>query len=252
MAQAHYLFGLHAVEAALTQTPAPVQELWVDQGRRDPRLARILELAAAAAIPLRRVDRQTLFELAGSDKHQGVVARSRQPALHDEDFLDHLLADLDQPPLLLVLDGVQDPHNLGACLRSADAAGVQALITPKDRAAALTPAAIKVASGAAQTVPLVQVTNLARTLKALQQAGVWLVGLDGQAEHTLYQTDLTGPLALVLGAEGQGLRRLTKEHCDFLVKIPMRGSVESLNVSVATGVCLFEALRQRGIPAAEE
>ena len=240
-----HLFGLHAVQAALEQTPSGVTELWIDAQRRDKRMAAILDLAKRAGIPVHDSDRRELEALAPGCRHQGVVARSVAPREFDEADLEALLERLDAPPFLLILDGVQDPHNLGACLRSADAAGVHAVIAPKDRAASLTPIAIKVASGAAQTVPFVQVTNLARTLKNLKQRGLWLVGLDGHAEQDIYELDLRGPLALVMGAEGQGLRRLTKEHCDFLAIIPMVGSVESLNVSVATGVCLFEALRQR-------
>lgn len=240
-----YLFGLHAVQAALEQTPQDIPELWVDRQRHDQRMNNILDLARRSGIQLHRVDKQTLDEQVSGARHQGVVARSITLRVCDEAGLQALLDRLGTPPFLLVLDGVQDPHNLGACLRSADAAGVHAVITPKDRAVSLTPTAIKVASGAAQTVPFVQVTNLARTLRELKACGIWLVGLDGQAQQTLFETDLCGPLAVVMGAEGQGLRRLSKEHCDFLASIPMAGRVESLNVSVATGICLFEALRQR-------
>lgn len=240
-----YLFGLHAVQAALQRSPGGVTEIWVDSKRHDKRMAEILEQAASAGVTVHTVGKQELDALAPDSRHQGVVARAETARVYAEAELDGLLDRLDATPFLLILDGVTDPHNLGACLRSADAAGVQAVIAPRDRAASLTPVAIKVASGAAQTVPFVQVTNLARCLRDLKQRGIWLVGLDGHAEQTLHETDLRGPLAIVMGAEGQGLRRLSKEHCDFLVKIPMAGSVESLNVSVATGVCLFEALRQR-------
>jgi 23S rRNA (guanosine2251-2'-O)-methyltransferase len=178
--------------------------------------------------------------------HQGVVATTQAPAALDEKALKTLIEDLQEPPLLLILNGVQDPHNLGACLRSADAAGVHAVIAPKDRSVGLTPTACKVASGAAETVPLVQVTNLARTLRWLQdEAGIWVVGTAGETDTLLYDADLQGPLALVMGAEGKGMRRLTREACDALVCLPMAGSVESLNVSVAAGICLFEAVRQR-------
>ncbi|HEC20597.1 MAG TPA: 23S rRNA (guanosine(2251)-2'-O)-methyltransferase RlmB [Gammaproteobacteria bacterium] len=241
---AHTLYGLHAVQAALERAPHSVIELWVDAKRHDRRMEAILHLAEAAGIPVHTADKPKLDNLAPQGRHQGVVASAAPPRTYSEAELEALLERLDGPPFLLILDGVTDPHNLGACLRSADAAGVQAVIVPKDRAATLTPTAIKVASGAAQTVPFVQVTNLARTLRSLKERGIWLVGLDGHAEQTLYDTDLKGPLALVMGAEGQGLRRLSKEHCDYLVKIPMAGTVESLNVSVATGVCLYEALRQ--------
>jgi len=240
-----YLYGLHAVQALLERDPARVSELWADARRHDRRVQQILVLAHAAGIPCHAAERRQLDERVPAGRHQGVVAAVKPPRALAESDLDRLLNGLDAPPFLLVLDGVTDPHNLGACLRSADAAGVHAVIAPRDRAASLTPTAIKVASGAAQSIAFVQVTNLARSLKSLQDRGIWLVGLDGHAEQTLYELDLRGPLALIMGAEGQGLRRLTKERCDFLANIPMVGTVESLNVSVATGVCLFEALRQR-------
>lgn len=245
MAETNFLFGLHAVQAAFEQDSDSVEEIWVDAKRQDKRMTTIIDSAKKSGLVVHAVDKQVLSEKAGSDKHQGVVAQCRAPGVKDEAWLARLLETLDEPPFLLILDGVQDPHNLGACLRTADGAGVHAIIAPKDRAASLTPTVIKVASGAAQTVPFIQVTNLSRTLKMLKEAGVWLVGLDGYAEQSLYETDLKGSLAIVMGAEGQGLRRLTKEHCDYLVKIPMSGSVESLNVSVAAGICLFEALRKR-------
>jgi 23S rRNA (guanosine2251-2'-O)-methyltransferase len=241
----NYLYGLHAIQAVLEKAPKTVSELWVDAGRHDKRLARILELASEAGITVHSVAKHELDRMVPDGRHQGVVANATAPRVYSESELDDLLESLPDSPFLLILDGVTDPHNLGACLRSADAAGVHAIIAPKDRAASLTPVAIKVSSGAAQTVPFVQVTNLARCLRDLKERGIWLVGLDGHAEETLFDRDLKGPLAIVMGAEGQGLRRLSKEHCDFLVKIPMVGSVESLNVSVATGICLFEALRQR-------
>ena len=240
-----YLYGLNTVQAALEHSPERVLELWVDTKRHDKRMAGILALAESAGITVHAVDKGELEKRVPNGRHQGVAAMAAAPKVYSEAELDALLDKLDATPFLLILDGVTDPHNLGACLRSADAAGVQAVIAPKDRAAGLTPVAIKVSSGAAQTVPFVQVTNLARCLRDLKERGIWLVGLDGYAEQTLHETDLKGPLAIVMGAEGQGLRRLSKEHCDFLVNIPMAGSVESLNVSVATGVCLFEALRQR-------
>jgi 23S rRNA (guanosine2251-2'-O)-methyltransferase len=205
----------------------------------------ILSLARAKRIPIEQKSAEVLAELSGQGVHQGIVARV-VPAgpLREEDLLMRL-AELSHPPLLLVLDGVQDPHNLGACLRTADAAGVDAVIVPKDRAAGLTPVARKVAAGAAETVPLVMVTNLARTLRSLKEQDVWIVGTDGDAETVHYAADLKGPLALVLGAEGTGMRRLTRECCDLVVRLPLEGTVESLNVSVATGVVLYEALRQR-------
>lgn len=240
-----YLYGLNSVQSALEHSAKDVREIWVDSKRHDKRMAGILTLAEAAGVSVHSADKQALEKMAPDGRHQGVVAKVAAPKVYSEAELDALLDKLDETPFLLILDGVTDPHNLGACLRSADAAGVQAVIAPKDRAASLTPTVIKVASGAVQTVPFVQVTNLARCLRDLKERGIWLVGLDGYADQTLHQTDLKGPLAIVMGAEGQGLRRLSKEHCDFLVNIPMAGSVESLNVSVATGVCLFEALRQR-------
>ncbi|WP_455218239.1 23S rRNA (guanosine(2251)-2'-O)-methyltransferase RlmB [Kaarinaea lacus] len=240
-----YIYGLHAVESALQRSPGDVLELWVDSRRQDRRIAQVLELAGRNNLKVHPVDKGELDDRVPDGRHQGVVARARPPRVLTESELDALLEKLTDPPFLLVLDGVTDPHNLGACLRSADAAGVQAVITTRDRSASLTPTAVKVASGAAQTVPFVQVTNLARCLRDLKDRGIWLVGLDGEAEQSLYDTDLRGPLALVMGAEGQGLRRLSREHCDYLARIPMAGTVESLNVSVATGICLFEAHRQR-------
>jgi 23S rRNA (guanosine2251-2'-O)-methyltransferase len=240
-----YIYGLHAVESALKRSPDDIPELWVDAKRQDKRIAQILGQAKQSGITVHSVDKRELETLVPEGRHQGVVARAKPPEVFSDAELDDLLGNLSDTPFLLILDGVTDPHNLGACMRSADAAGVQAVITTKDRSATLTPAAIKVASGAAQTVPFVQVTNLARCLRDLKDRGIWLVGLDGDAEQTLYDTDLKGPLAIVMGAEGQGLRRLSREHCDFLASIPMVGTVESLNVSVATGICLFEALRQR-------
>ena len=240
-----YLYGLHAIQAVLEKAPESVSELWVDAGRHDKRIAHILDLASQTGVTVHSVAKHELDRMVPDGRHQGVVAKAAAPKVYSESELDDLLGSLPGSPFLLILDGVTDPHNLGACLRSADAAGVHAIIAPKDRAASLTPVAIKVSSGAAQTVPFVQVTNLARCLRDLKERGIWLVGLDGHAEETLFDRDLKGPLAIVMGAEGQGLRRLSKEHCDFLVKIPMVGSVESLNVSVATGICLFEALRQR-------
>ncbi|WP_018234008.1 23S rRNA (guanosine(2251)-2'-O)-methyltransferase RlmB [Thioalkalivibrio thiocyanodenitrificans] len=244
MAGSQQVFGLHAVLAALRRRPVPVQTLWVDAGRRDARIREILEAARNARVPVERVDGEALDRLCPGERHQGVVAVCEAPEPATEADLPDLVARAGSP-LLLVLDGVTDPHNLGACLRTADAAGVTAVIVPRDRAAGLTPVARKVASGAAESVPFVQVTNLARTLDQLKEAGVWVVGTSDDAPQDLYQADLKGPLALVLGAEGQGMRRLTRERCDLLVHIPMQGTVESLNVSVATGVCLFEAMRQR-------
>jgi 23S rRNA (guanosine2251-2'-O)-methyltransferase len=239
------VYGLHAVDALLRQQPEQIQRVWVQDARKDKRIAGIIELASNQGITLERLSREQLDDKV-QGRHQGVVAEVRPGELKwDETALNQLLDSLDQPALLLVLDGVTDPHNLGACLRSADAAGVHAVIVPKDNAADLTPAVRKVACGAAEVVPFVRVSNLARTLEGLKQRGIWLFGAAGEADKTIYNNDLTGPMALIMGSEGAGLRRLTREACDYLVKLPMAGSVSSLNVSVATGVCLFEVVRQR-------
>lgn len=246
MAEQELIYGLHAVAAALEHEAGELRGLWVERNRHDARVQRLLEQARRAGIGVRPVSREELDRLTGNARHQGVAARrAAPPAARSEAELPALLAAAAGPPLLLVLDGVQDPHNLGACLRSAAAAGVSAVLAPADRAAGLTPTVRKVACGAAQTVPFIQVTNLARTLRHVQEQGLWLVGAAGEAETDLYDVDLSGPVALVLGAEEKGLRRLTRECCDVLARIPMAGGVASLNVSVAAGVCLFEALRQR-------
>ncbi|WHI50963.1 23S rRNA (guanosine(2251)-2'-O)-methyltransferase RlmB [Microbulbifer sp. MLAF003] len=244
------VYGLHAVQALLKGSPQHVRELMLLRGRKDQRLQKIIQQADKNDIAMRFVDRRALDEKVDeSANHQGVIAIcAGKTKVHDEKFLMGMLEQLEKEsevPFLLVLDGVTDPHNLGACLRSAEAAGVHAVIAPKDKSAGLTPTARKVACGAAEVLPFVTVTNLARTLQQLQQAGVWIFGAAGEATQDVYQSQLTGPLALVMGAEGSGLRRLTREHCDHLIKIPMAGEVSSLNVSVATGVCLFEAVRQR-------
>ncbi|MFC1750709.1 23S rRNA (guanosine(2251)-2'-O)-methyltransferase RlmB [Pseudomonadota bacterium] len=239
-------YGIHAVTAALKQADSIV-EVYLDEGQRpNARLANVIDQLKQSKVAIRYVARNELDLMAGGERHQGVVVRLAAvttPAAGKN--LGIFIDELDHPPFLLILDSVQDPHNLGACLRSADAAGVDAVIAPKDKAVGLTPVVRKVACGAAEVVPFFQVTNLARTLRELQKAGVWLIGAAGETDSSIYDIDLKGPLAIVMGAEGKGLRRLTREHCDLLAKIPMVGSVESLNVSVATGVCLFEALRQR-------
>ena len=241
------IYGLHAVTALLESEPGQVRSLWVLDSRHDERLNRVVSLAEQAGVAIERVARAALDARAPGARHQGVIAEAQNLPQPDEHGLPALLAGLREPAFLLVLDGVQDPHNLGACLRSANAAGVHGVIVPRDRASGLTPVVRKVASGAAEATPLFQVTNLARTLRMLKEQNIWLVALAGEAEQSLYDLDLKGPLALVLGAEGGGLRRLTKEHCDFLACIPMAGDVTSLNVSVAAGVALFEAVRQRRI-----
>ena len=249
-----YIYGIHAVDSLLRQNPKSVQRLWVQQGREDKRITSLLELAQNQGVAVARQPRQDLDEMAGG-RHQGVVAETLDaPPVHGEPIQPNLwreadllkaVEDKDGPVLILVLDGVTDPHNLGACLRSADAAGVDAVVVPKDKSADLSPTVRKVACGAAEVVPFVRVTNLSRTLKALQERGVWLYGTAGESENSIYNSDLRASMALVMGAEGVGMRRLTREQCDYLVRLPMAGSVGSLNVSVATGICLFEAVRQR-------
>jgi 23S rRNA (guanosine2251-2'-O)-methyltransferase len=244
MSQWERVYGVHAVEALLRHHPKRVKQLWLAEGRQDPRVQALVQLAADARVPVGQRERRELDEWA-EGVHQGVVAEVSPSQVWGENYLEELLARSESVPLLLVLDGVTDPHNLGACLRTADAAGVQAVIVPKDKSATLNATVRKVACGAAEVVPLVAVTNLARTLEKLQQQGLWIVGTAGEATQEIYDLDLRGPTVLVMGAEGKGMRRLTREHCDYLAKLPMGGSVSSLNVSVATGVCLFEAVRQR-------
>ena len=239
-----FVFGWHAVEAVLKRESGRLQQVWIQTGRQDRRVQEITDALNELSVPWQLVHRREL-DARVSGVHQGVVAQVSESREWDEADLLAALASSDRTPFLLILDGVTDPHNLGACLRTADAVGVQAVIVPKDKSAALTPTARKVASGAAETVPLVRVTNLARFLRTLQDQGVWLIGTAGEAQASLYQADFRGPVALVMGAEGKGMRRLTREHCDLLINIPMQGQVDSLNVSVATGVCLYEALRQR-------
>ncbi|QHZ97881.1 23S rRNA (guanosine(2251)-2'-O)-methyltransferase RlmB [Pasteurella multocida] len=239
------IYGIHAVSAFLNNAPERLIEVYALKGRDDKRLQPLLNELHRLGITIQFVNRQTLDKKAEGEVHQGIMARVQPAKELNEADLDTLLQNQSNP-LLLVLDGVTDPHNLGACLRTADAAGVCAVIVPKDKSAQLTAIARKVACGAAEVVPLIRVTNLARTLRELQQKhNIWVVGTAGEATNTLYQTQLTGGLALVMGAEGEGMRRLTREHCDQLISIPMVGSVSSLNVSVATGVCLFEIVRQR-------
>lgn len=239
-----FVFGWHAVEAVLKREPERLLQVWIQTGRQDKRVKSTTELLDTLGVSWEIVHRK-LLDSRVAGVHQGVVASVSESREWSEDDLLALLANSEKPPFLLILDGVTDPHNLGACMRTADAVGVQAVIVPKDKSATLTPVARKVACGAAEIVPFVRVTNLARLLRTLQEQGVWLVGTAGEATTTLHQADLTGPLALVMGAEGKGMRRLTREHCDQLINIPMVGDVESLNVSVASGVCLYEALRQR-------
>jgi 23S rRNA (guanosine2251-2'-O)-methyltransferase len=256
MSEAVWVYGWHAVRTLLQTQPERIIRLLIQSGRADQRAAEVLELASQRSIKVEQRAARDLDHLlssgAGSNvakessgNHQGIAAELRPGGVLGEGDLDRILDSVVGAPFILILDGVQDPHNLGACLRTADAAGVHAVVVPRDRAAGLSATVRKVACGAAETVPLVQVVNLSRTLKWLKERGLWLVGTDDQASQTLHSGSLTGPLGVVMGAEGTGMRRLTREHCDLLVSIPMAGAVESLNVSVATGVVLYEAVRQR-------
>ncbi|WP_077066480.1 23S rRNA (guanosine(2251)-2'-O)-methyltransferase RlmB [Catenovulum maritimum] len=245
MSKSELIYGMHAAEALLNSAPHRMIELFCLKGRDDKRLNNIINLARKNGITVQFAQRKALDDKAAGEQHQGVVARVQPAPILNENDLDEILDKLNRPAFLLILDGVTDPHNIGACLRTADAAGVDAVIVPKNKSGGLTATARKVACGAAEAVPFIQVTNLARTLKEIQQKGVWVVGTAGEATQTVYQAKLTGPIALVMGAEGEGMRRLTRETCDELISIPMSGSVSSLNVSVATGVTLFEIVRQR-------
>ncbi|MFP5468053.1 MAG: 23S rRNA (guanosine(2251)-2'-O)-methyltransferase RlmB [Gammaproteobacteria bacterium] len=241
------LFGFHAVGVRLKTAPASIIEVYFDASRRDQRMRQFLDRAREAGVRLIEADGLRIAKLAGSHGHQGVAARVQ--AVEQTTSLDDLLDQLEasgEPALLLVLDGVTDPHNLGACLRVADGAGAHAVIAPKDHAVGINATVAKVASGAAETMPYFMVTNLARTLAELKERNIWVIGTSGDATKTVYEVDLKGPVALVLGAEGPGMRQLTRKTCDELVSIPMKGAVESLNVSVASGICLYESLRQRG------
>jgi len=239
------VFGFHAVLARLRADPRSVVEIFLDEARNDARGRDLAALAARDGVPLHRVPVKRLDGFYGGGRHQGVVARVQVKSLGDS--LDDIMEPIAKP-LLLVLDGVTDPHNLGACLRVANAAAADAVIAPKDRAAGITPAVSKVASGAAEATPYLMVTNLARTLAELKERNIWIVGADERADQTLYEADLPESIAWVLGAEGEGMRRLTRESCDLLVRIPMGGEVESLNVSVSAGICLFESVRRRARP----
>ncbi len=243
------LFGLHSVQAALDYSPKKIHQAWVDSGRQDKRLGQAVEDLLALGIVPEKVDRKRLDRLADNNNHQGIVIEVEMPGELSESDLKTAVENLSetQTALFLVLDNVQDPHNFGACLRTADATGVQGVIITKDNATGITPTVCKVASGAAETVPVYQVTNLARTLRWLKGEGLWIMGAAGETAQTVYTADFTVPMALVVGAEGKGLRRLTKEQCDVLVSVPMLGQVESLNLSVATGVLLYEAVRQRSL-----
>ncbi|CAH9054671.1 23S rRNA (guanosine-2'-O-)-methyltransferase RlmB [Pseudoalteromonas holothuriae] len=238
------IFGFHSIEAILSKEPERFLEIYALKGREDKRLNPVINEARKFGISVQFMQRKALDNKAKGEQHQGIIANVKAARTYSERDLDEIL-ERESSPFFLVLDGVTDPHNLGACLRSADAAGAHAVIVPKDKSAKLNGTARKVACGAAETVPLIQVTNLARTLRDIKEAGVWVAGTAGETDTHVFDASLTGPIAIVMGAEGDGMRRLTREHCDILVKIPMVGTVSSLNVSVATGICLFEVLRQR-------
>jgi 23S rRNA (guanosine2251-2'-O)-methyltransferase len=241
------LFGIHAVQAALEFSPQKIQRAWIDGQRQDARLKQVIDELAAIGIVPEKIDRKKMDRMADGKNHQGIVAAVELPAMRSEEQLKEDVEALTTTPFYLVLDQVQDPHNLGACLRTADAVGVQGIIVTKDNAASITPTVCKVASGAAETVPVYQVTNLARTLRWLKEQNIWIMGAAGEAEQTVFEMQLNMPLAIVMGAEGSGMRHLTRQHCDFLVKIPMAGQVESLNVSVAAGVLMYETFRQKQV-----
>ena len=243
MSETRLIHGFHAITAKLRHAADDIREISVAEGRQDGRMRELLKLAEQKGVRVIVADTKRLDGMASGAPHQGVVARVSAQARHLT--LDDVLEELVVPPLLLVLDGVKDPHNLGACLRVADAAGVHAVVAPKDRACGLNATVLKVASGAADSVPYIVVTNLARSLREIKERGIWVIGADGSAEKALYAIDQTGPCAWVLGAEGDGMRRLTRDTCDDLARIPMSGSVDSLNVSVSAGICLYEARRQR-------
>jgi 23S rRNA (guanosine2251-2'-O)-methyltransferase len=239
------LYGLHSVQAALDYSPKKIHKAWVDSGRQDKRLMQAVDDLLALGIEPEKADRKRLDRLADGSNHQGIVIEVEMPGELPESDLKSAVENLQETALFLVLDNVQDPHNLGACLRTADATGVHGVIITKDNATGITPTVCKVASGAAETVPVYQVTNLSRTLRWLKGEGLWIMGAAGETAQSVYSSDFTVPMALVIGAEGKGLRRLTKEQCDVLVSVPMLGQVDSLNLSVATGVLLYEAVRQR-------
>lgn len=239
------IFGIHAVQAALDFSANKIQHVWVDNQRQDKRILPLLKQLQTLGIKSEVSDRKRLDKMTDGKSHQGIVAEIEMPGVHSEDELKHVVKTMTEVPLFLVLDQVQDPHNLGACLRSADAAGVHGIIITKDNSSGITPTVCKVASGAAETVPVYQVTNLARTLRWLKDQNIWIMGSTGETEQSIFTADLTLPLAIVMGTEGTGMRRLTQEQCDFLVKIPMVGQVESLNVSVAAGIMIYEAFKQR-------
>ena len=244
----HIIGGIHAVRSAIKHGKNKVHQIWIDEKRHDKRLFELTQNLKRQDITWQKVSKTELDKKAGKLRHQGVLAEVSISSSGQESTLEDILVQLNKPALLLILDGITDPHNLGACLRSADAAGVDAVIAPKDRASGLTPVACKVASGAAESVPFIQVTNLARTLKDLRQNyGIWVIGTADEVPESFYQVDLKTSIAIVMGSEEKGMRRLTREQCDQLVSLPMQGTVESLNISVTAGICLFEANRQRHV-----
>ena len=247
MSSSRVLFGFHAITVRMKTAPDSIIELHLEANRRDARMRAFADRAREAGVKIVESDNERLAKLAGTPRHQGVVARVEPVAMPHS--LDEVVENIEGPPLLLVLDGVTDPHNLGACLRVADGAGAHAIVAPKDHAVGVNGTVAKVASGAAETVPYLMVTNLARSLNELKEYDIRIIGTSDDAEQTLYDVDLTGPVAFVLGAEGDGMRQLTRKTCDVLVSIPMAGAVESLNVSVASAVCLYEAARQRRVAA---
>lgn len=250
MAQTHeWLYGIHALTAVLEREPQRILEIYIAKGRDDERLHTLINLARKNGLGIQFCSKKILDDKAQGESHQGVVARAQPAKTLSENDLDEIIThahNMGKAPFLLVLDGVTDPHNLGAVLRSADAAGVDAVIVTKDKSASLNATVRKVACGAADVIPLIQVTNLSRTLAELQEKAIWVVGTAGEAKQSVFDCTMKGPIALVMGAEGKGMRRLTRERCDELIKLPMHGTVSSLNVSVATGICLYEILRQRG------
>lgn len=243
----HYVYGLHAVQALLSNSHRPTKKIYVSQDRLDKRIEPILDLAAKKNISIEKLSPQKMNQRFADFSHQGIVAEAAPLPNYGEADLPELLAKAKKPCLILILDGVTDPHNLGACLRTADATGVDFVIIPKDRSANITPVVSKVACGAAESIPLVRVTNLVRAMEVIKQEGVWIYGAAGEMSNSLYNIDCQVSIALVMGAEGEGLRRLTRDHCDGLFALPMLGTVDSLNVSVATGVCLYEVVRQRAL-----
>lgn len=245
MSKTQVIFGFHAVEAVLSKSPERIIEVFVLKARSDERLNSVISSLRKEGVSVQFMNKKALDDKSRGEQHQGLIARVKPTPQLNESDLDLIVESKGRDAFILVLDGVTDPHNLGACLRCADASGVDAVVVTKDKSAGMSPTTIKVACGAAETVPLIQVTNLARTLRQLQESGIWITGTAGETDKLLFDIDFTGPTAIVMGAEGVGMRRLTREHCDELVKIPMQGTVSSLNVSVATGITLFEVLRQR-------